>query len=56
MNEETKERAVIPWYVIVGLMLVLSVVALLLFARPLDTSLKEGEEPPAGYITGPSQD
>ena len=56
MNEETKERAVLPWYVIVGLMLVLSVVALLIFARPLNTELGEGETIPENAITGPAKD
>ena len=45
-----------PWYAVVGLMLILSVIAVLLFARPLDTTMKEGEEFPKGAIVGPAKD
>ena len=52
---EESKTFTLPWYVIVGLMLVLSVLSLLLFARPLDTTMKEGETFPEGAITGPSE-
>ncbi len=53
---EEKEKFTLPWYVIVGLMVVLSVIALVLFARPLDTRLAPGETIPADAITGPAKD
>ncbi|MBR5902521.1 hypothetical protein IKZ40_09320 [bacterium] len=53
---EENKNFTLPWYVIVGLMLVLSVLALLLFARPLDTTMKEGETFPEGAITGPAKE
>ena len=53
---EEQKKVTLPWYVIVGLMLVLSVIALLLFARPLDTRLADDEMIPPGVIIGPSKD
>ncbi|MBR6462000.1 hypothetical protein IKS73_02530 [bacterium] len=53
---EEKQKITLPWYVIVGLMVVLSVIALILFARPLDTRLHDGETIPPEAITGPSKD
>ncbi|MBR5946142.1 hypothetical protein IKZ80_03565 [bacterium] len=53
---EEKQKITLPWYVIVGLMVVLSVIALILCARPLDTRLHDGETIPPEAITGPSKD
>ncbi|MBO7542442.1 hypothetical protein J6T93_00830 [bacterium] len=53
---EEQKRFTLPWYAIVGLMVVLSIVALLLFARPLNTELAPGETIPQDAITGPAKD
>lgn len=52
---EKQKPFALPWYAVAGLALVLSVLAVLLFARPLDTTMAPGEEFPPDAITGPAE-